>query len=103
MTKPRRYESPTGLAVHVNANGSIRRMDHGDIVLNLFPGTEMEGGPANLYLRRLGNQISWTPLLGPRSPLARDARRMGETHHALLYDAKNIGIERPFNQAPYEK
>ena len=68
--KPRRYESPAGLVVHVNANGSIRRMEHGDIVLNLFPGTEMEGGPANLYLRRLGNQISWTPLLGPRSPLA---------------------------------
>lgn len=68
--KPRRYESPPGLVVHVNSNGSIRRMEHGDIVLNLFPGTEMEGGPANLYLRRLGNQITWTPLLGPRSPLA---------------------------------
>ena len=68
--EPRRYESPAGLVVHVNANGSIRRMEHGDIVLNMFPGTEMEGGPANLYLRRLGNQISWTPLLGPRSPLA---------------------------------
>lgn len=67
--KPRRYESPAGLVVHVNANGSIRRMEHGDVVLNLFPGTEMEGGPANLYLRRLGNQIAWTPLLGPRSPL----------------------------------
>ena len=53
--RPRRYESPAGLVVHVNANGSIRRMEHGDIVLNLFPGTEMEGGPANLYLRRLGS------------------------------------------------
>ena len=72
-TKPsgaRRIESPAGLVVHVNANGSLRRMEHGDVVLNLFPGSEIEGGPANVYLRRLGPQPAWTPLLGPRSPLA---------------------------------
>ncbi|HZR80642.1 MAG TPA: hypothetical protein VFD92_06065 [Candidatus Binatia bacterium] len=66
----RRYESPAGLAVAVNANGSIRRIEHGDVLLNLFPGSEIEGGPANLYLRRLGAAPAWTPLLGPRSPLA---------------------------------
>jgi cellobiose phosphorylase len=54
----------------VNANGSLRRLEHGDVVLNLFPGSEVEGGPANLYLRRLGAEPAWTPLLGPRSPLA---------------------------------
>ena len=42
--RPRRYESPAGLVVHVNANGSIRRMEHGDIVLNLFPGTRSRAG-----------------------------------------------------------
>jgi len=68
--KTSRIESPAGLVVHVNANGSIRRMEHGDVVLNLFPGSEVEGGPANLYLRRLGPEPAWTPLLGPRSPLA---------------------------------
>ncbi|MFZ0614294.1 MAG: hypothetical protein WAM73_18770 [Desulfobacterales bacterium] len=52
----------------MNANGSIRRMDHGDILLNLFLGTEIEGGPANLYLRRHGTSIDAVPLLGPRSP-----------------------------------
>ena len=87
--KPRRYESPAGLVVHVNANGSIRRMEHGDIVLNLFPGTEMEGGPANLYLRRLGNQIAWTPLLGPRSPLA------------LRLDAAGLRATRRVARAPH--
>src|SRR5262245_14251233 len=66
---PRRLESPTGLAFLVNANGSIRRMEHGPVVLNLFPASEIEGGPTNLYLRRLGAQIVWTPLLGPQSPL----------------------------------
>jgi cellobiose phosphorylase len=67
---PRRFESPSGLIVQVNTNGSIRRMEHGDVVLNLFPGTEMEGGATNIYLRRLGRDIASTPLLGPRSPLA---------------------------------
>ena len=67
--RPRRYESPAGLVMHMNANGSLRRMEHGDIVLNLFPGTEMEGGPANVYLRRHGADVASTPLLGPCSPL----------------------------------
>ena len=68
--EPRRFESPAGLVVLVNANGSIRRMEHGPVVLNLFPATEAEGGPANLYLRRrAASGIAWTPLLGPGSPL----------------------------------
>jgi len=46
--------SPSGLIVQVNANGSIRRMDHRDVILNAFVGTEMEGGPARLFLRRRG-------------------------------------------------
>ena len=67
---PSRIESPSGLVVQVNANGSLRRLEHGDIVLNLFPGTEVEGGAMNIYLRHLGTDLAWTPLLGPRSPLA---------------------------------
>ena len=65
---PHRLESPSGLCVQVNANGSIRRMEHRDILLNLFLGTEIEGGPANLYLRRFSATTEITPLLGPRSP-----------------------------------
>jgi len=63
-------ESPSGLSIQVNANGSIRRVDHRDIILNLFPGTEVEGGPANLYLRRHGAPLEAVPLLGPKSPAA---------------------------------
>src|SRR5688572_31495579 len=66
----RRIESPGGLVVLANANGSLRRIEHGDVVLNLFPASEVEGGPANLWLRRLGEEPAWTPMLGPRSPLA---------------------------------
>jgi cellobiose phosphorylase len=70
--EPRRFESPAGLVVLANANGSIRRMERGPVVLNLFPATEAEGGPANLYLRdrSASRGIAWTPLLGPQSPLA---------------------------------
>ena len=68
MSEPLHLQSPSGLCVQVNANGSIRRIDHRDILLNLFLGTEIEGGPANLYLRRLGTSIEAIPLLGPRSP-----------------------------------
>src|SRR4030095_4097223 len=64
---PRLLESPSGLRVQLNANGSLRRIDHGDILINLFLGSEMEGGPASLYLRRHAARIEWTPLLGPRS------------------------------------
>jgi cellobiose phosphorylase len=64
---PIRLESPSGLSMQVNANGSIRRMDHQDIILNLFLGNEMEGGPANIFLRQHGEAVEGVPLLGPRS------------------------------------
>ena len=37
-------------------------------MVNAFLGNELEGGPANLYLRRHGARVEWTALLGPRSP-----------------------------------
>jgi cellobiose phosphorylase len=65
---PVRLESPSGLVATLNRNGSLRRLEHRDVVVNTFPGTEMEGGPTNLWLRRHGSTIASTPLLGPRSP-----------------------------------
>ncbi|MEN9975219.1 MAG: hypothetical protein RLZZ282_1225, partial [Verrucomicrobiota bacterium] len=66
---PIRIASPSGLSVELNANGSIRRMDHGDIMLNVFLANEVEGGPANIYLRlHEGAQVTSIPLLGPASP-----------------------------------
>lgn len=67
-TFPLRLTSPAGVVVQVNSNGSVRRVDHQDVVVNLFPGSEMEGGPTNVWLRRRGDGIVATPLLGPRSP-----------------------------------
>src|SRR6185295_16586382 len=65
---PVELRSPSGLRVQMNRNGSIRRIDVGDVILNAFLGSEIEGGPANLHLRRHGAVIEWTPLLGPSSP-----------------------------------
>ena len=65
---PTRISSPSGLSMEFNANGSIRRMNHGDIMLNLFLGNEMDGGLANIHLRRLGITVETVPLMGPGSP-----------------------------------
>lgn len=62
--------SPAGIRVEFNANGAIRRMDHGDIMLNLFLGNEMDGGLANIHLRRGGDRAGTIPLIGPGSPAA---------------------------------
>ena len=64
---PVHIESPSGLQVQVNANGSIRRMDYHNILLNLFLGNEIEGGPSNIYLRRHETSIASLPMLGPHS------------------------------------
>jgi cellobiose phosphorylase len=65
---PLHLASPSGLVVQVNRNGSVRRIDHRDVMVNAFLGNELEGGAANLYLRRHGERVEWTALLGPRSP-----------------------------------
>src|SRR3954451_16253623 len=63
-----RLSGHAGLAAELNTNGSLRRFDCGDISLLLFVGNELEGGPANLYLRMLGDDARCIPLLGPQSP-----------------------------------
>lgn len=59
------YENQSGLRIQVNGNGSIKRIDCGDILVNLFLGTEVEGGPANIYVRRHAKDFALLPLLGP--------------------------------------
>ena len=76
---PFRAASPSGLSVELNSNSSIRRIDHGDIMLNLFLGNEAEGGLANIHLRRLGKTVESLPLLGPGSPAVWQADERGLT------------------------
>ncbi|MDY6946025.1 MAG: hypothetical protein SXG53_09920 [Pseudomonadota bacterium] len=64
-----RLESPAGLTAELLRNGAVRRMDYGDTIVNLFIGNELDGGVANLYLRRLNaDALQYIELLGPRSP-----------------------------------
>jgi len=60
-----------GLCVELYSHGAPRRLMHEGLLLNLFPGNVLEGGPANLWLRLRRASGDWqsTPLLGPCSPL----------------------------------
>ena len=52
-------------------HGALLRLQAHGVMLNLFPGNLVEGGPANLWLRLQGDAgvVASTPLLGPLSPL----------------------------------
>ncbi len=63
-----RLSGHVGFSAEINANGSLRRFDCGNVSLLLFLGNELEGGPANLYLRKHGSSAECIPLLGPQSP-----------------------------------
>jgi cellobiose phosphorylase len=78
--------SPAGITFQLNSNGSPRRMDCGDILINLFPGIEVEGGPAQIHLRRHGAAVESIPLTGPGSPAAWRFDNGGMTGHGRWGD-----------------
>src|SRR5690606_13748367 len=49
-----RISNTAGLTIELNTNGSLKRIDYDATIVNLYPGNELEGGPANIYLRRPG-------------------------------------------------
>jgi cellobiose phosphorylase len=60
----------TGLQFSLLSHGAVKRIDCHGLMLNLFVGNELEGGPANLWLRRhAADGVQAVPLLGPQSPL----------------------------------
>ena len=69
---PHLIRNRAGLEAELLSHGALRRLRLAPgLMLNLFPGNELEGGPANLWLRRRDAGGAWqaTPLLGPLSPL----------------------------------
>jgi 1,2-beta-oligoglucan phosphorylase len=64
-------DNAAGLKAEFNHNGSLRHLCLHDVHVNLFVGNEVEGGPANLWLRLHDDAagIELVPLLGPWSPL----------------------------------
>ena len=79
---PTRLSGGSGLSAEIDANGAVRRMACGEMLVNLFVGNGVESGPTNLHLRlhtgSSGN-VEYTPLLGPRSPTAPQAPSDGST------------------------
>jgi 1,2-beta-oligoglucan phosphorylase len=65
-------DNEAGLHFEFNHNGSLRHLRLRHVHVNLFVGNELEGGPANLWLRLRDDNgdVELAPLLGPRSPLA---------------------------------
>lgn len=63
-------ESRSGLRMDFNADGSVHRMMHGDVMINLFPGNGVEAGPIGIFLRcyHVGGEVTYIPLFGPGSP-----------------------------------
>ncbi len=76
---PHRAAGPSGLGVELNSNGSVRRMDCGDIMINNFLGNEAEGGPVNVWLRSTGETVESIPLIGPGSPASYQLNERGMT------------------------
>lgn len=62
------WTSPAGLRVEFETHGALRLLAHDDVVVNLFVANALEGGPANLVLRRHGEVTDSTLLLGPNAP-----------------------------------
>jgi 1,2-beta-oligoglucan phosphorylase len=70
--------SRSGLRAEITESGAVRRFDCGPTILTLFVGSQIESGPANLFLRRrTGTAPGWTPLLGPASPTRLAAPQSG--------------------------
>ncbi len=84
--------SASGLQARLFADGGLQRLDCHGVMLNLFVGNALEGGPTNLWLRRLdGNAVQAVPLLGPLSPLR--AAPMGAGAHTFTASGTWQGIQ----------
>ena len=59
-------KNSTGLKFSIFENGSIKSIEQGAVLINLIPGSPLEPGCTNLYLRKRGDRIVAIPLLGPK-------------------------------------
>ena len=57
--------TPGGVRARFTASATLHWLECADLAINLFPGNELEGGPANLVLRRRDRPGQVHALLGP--------------------------------------
>lgn len=63
-----RFERGSGLVFEMHVNGSVFKISHGDVMVNLLLGSMTEGSVSNIYFEVGGGNGSRVPLLGPLSP-----------------------------------
>ncbi len=67
-TGPIVLSSPSGVSAVLQRNGTLTWLSWQDLRVNLYPGTALEAGPANIWVRRrLSDGVSSHALLGPAS------------------------------------
>ena len=77
-SEPLRITNAAGLSLELNRDGGVRDIRFGGVAVNLFMGNGMEPSPANVWLRlHRGAKVEAVPLLGPQSPLRRQASAEG--------------------------
>ena len=79
----------SGMRAQLTTSGAIRHFDCDGVALSLFVGNEIEGSASNVYLRRLGDRVESTPLLGPSSPTT---FRLQGPDHAVIGFGEWCGI-----------
>ncbi|MCB0323303.1 MAG: hypothetical protein KDD69_06995 [Bdellovibrionales bacterium] len=85
-----RLQNSHHLSFEFHPNGTLYRLTHQQVLLNLFPGNAVEAGPTNLYLRcELDGTTEVAPLLGPQS----SSRYYVASDHRLLAYGTALGIE----------
>jgi len=76
--EPLRLTNAAGLSLELNRDGGVRDIRFGGLAVSLFMGNGMEPSPANIWLRlHRGAKALAVPLLGPQSPLRRQASSEG--------------------------
>ncbi|MDB5972273.1 MAG: uncharacterized protein JWQ90_4723 [Hydrocarboniphaga sp.] len=79
----------SGMRVELTATGAIRHFDCDGLALALFVGNEIDGSVGNVFLRRLGDRVESTPLLGPSSATR---FRIQGPEHAIVGFGEWLGI-----------
>src|SRR5205085_12427954 len=60
--------NPLGLGFAFSDDGAVRSIEVDPIRIGLRPPSPFSRSGANLYLRKRGSEITYTPLLGSQSP-----------------------------------
>ncbi|MCX8048976.1 MAG: hypothetical protein N3A55_04860, partial [Methylohalobius sp.] len=80
-------QNQAGVSAEVATSGTLRRLRFGELLVNLFLGSELEAGVTNLYLRRHEESTRWLPLLGPQSP-----SRIGSDESSVWLVGEWLGV-----------